>query len=440
MRSVPGAFHVPQEGRITGRVSRLFVKPPHFAARFFGAAVVVSLIGVVVIVLQVSPLRAAINSLTQEFFDIVSLIQNRSPADPEVYRKANKTLQQSKEEGDQFSSATALIQLHRSASHNADHLQGYEFAKQIAFLPLPILDAGFRAWAHTLEAESLFLLGEPLEGYNQAKQGTLHYEPSQQKRFIGSVGVDAKVVSLAYAALTQWLLGYPDQAVDAATEAIAWAQQINHPYSLAFALNIRAIIYQFRGDAKQSLSDADEAIHLSSNAFYRAMGTVLQGAALVEEEGAEKGITRILEGLRLRPPKGRIAQTYFQALLADAYGKAVTPEKGIAELQTAQENVEATEERFFEAEINRLHGELLRQARASDQEAEQYFLKALDIARTQGAKSLELRAATSLVHLWQRQGKQEEARELLVGIYGWFTEGFDTADLQEAKDLLAKLS
>jgi predicted ATPase len=158
----------------------------------------------------------------------------------------------------------------------------------------------------------------------------------------------------------------------------------------------------------------------------------------VEEEGAAtKGIERIQEGLRRRPPQGRIAQTYCQALLAEAYGKAGMPKAGIEELKTAQAAVEATEERFFEAELNRLQGELLRQAGVSDQEAEQYFLQALAIARTQSARSLELRATISLARLRQEQGKEEEGRVMLSKIYDGFSEGLETEDLRDARAFIA---
>lgn len=444
-------FQVPQKDRLTksdfstGSASyarRILVGCTYLAPRFSSIVTVVSLVVIVLLFpLLASPLRAGLDFLRQELFDLASLIGKKSPADPEVERKANAALQQSEKEGDEFTYGIASIQLHRNATFNANHRQGYEGSQQIMLLSPAVLEAGFRTWGHTFAAESLFLLGNPTSGYEQAKQAILHYNPSQQIGLVRVIGADAKTTSLGYAAFTQWVLGYPDQALRTGTEAVAWAQQINHPYSIAFARNMRACIYQLRGDSKRSLSDASEAIRFSSIdnqrfPFYLAMGTVVQGRAMVEDEGAAIGIRRIQEGLRLRPPKGLVAQTYFRAMLAEAYGKAGMLEQGITELKTAQENVEATQERFFEAEINRIHGELLRQANAPDREAERHFLKALAIARTQSAKSLELRAAVSLARLWQKQGKVEEARNVLAKIYDGFSEGLETKDLQEARAFL----
>ena len=142
-------------------------------------------------------------------------------------------------------------------------------------------------------------------------------------------------------------------------------------------------------------------------------------------------------------PRGqRSAWPYFLTLLAEAYGKAGQAEEGLTALAEALALVNKTGEHCYEAELYRLKGELLLAARRTGAcaEAETCFHQALDVARRQQAKSLELRAAMSLARLWQRQGKRDEAHQLLAEVYGWFTEGFDTADLQEAKALLAELT
>jgi len=130
---------------------------------------------------------------------------------------------------------------------------------------------------------------------------------------------------------------------------------------------------------------------------------------------------------------------YFLWLLADGYGKAGQPSKGLAMLDEAQEMVEENEERYWEAEIYRLRGELLLMAGVAAAEAEPCFLQAIEIARRQQAKSLELRGVMSLARLWRQRGKREEARQMLAKIYRWFTEGFDTPDLKDAKALLDEL-
>jgi predicted ATPase len=189
-------------------------------------------------------------------------------------------------------------------------------------------------------------------------------------------------------------------------------------------------------------------------------GVVLQGWARAEQGQIEEGITQIRQGLATRQAIGAgIFQSYHLALLAEAYGKAAQAEDGLAALAEALTVVDKSGERFYEAELYRLKGTLTLQklsgascqspvtntqyptpSTQAEAEAEACFLKAIEIAQRQQAKSLELRAVMSLSRLWQQQGKKEEARELLAEIYGWFTEGFDTKDLQEAKALLEELA
>jgi predicted ATPase len=168
----------------------------------------------------------------------------------------------------------------------------------------------------------------------------------------------------------------------------------------------------------------------------------LRGWALtVQGQGAE-GIAQVRQGLvAYRATGAELHRPHFLSLLAEAYGKVGQPEEGLTVLVEALDTVNKTEERNWEAELHRRKGELLlMQCGQKVGEAEECFRKGLDIARRQQAKSLELRAAMSLSRLWQQQGKHEEAYKLLAEIYGWFTEGFDTADLQEAKALLKELA
>ncbi|NNG06407.1 MAG: hypothetical protein HKM90_01630 [Desulfobacteraceae bacterium] len=173
-----------------------------------------------------------------------------------------------------------------------------------------------------------------------------------------------------------------------------------------------------------------------------AYGTLLRGWAIAAQgEGAE-GIAQVRQGVVAHQATGaELHVPYFLSLLAEAYGEVGQPEEGLTLLVEALDRVNKTEERNWEAELHRRKGELLLiQQGQKVREAEECFRKALDTARRQQAKSLELRAAMSLSRLWQQQGKQEEAHQLLAEIYGWFTEGFDTADLKEAKVLLEELA
>ena len=176
--------------------------------------------------------------------------------------------------------------------------------------------------------------------------------------------------------------------------------------------------------------------------MYLLWGTVLRGSVLTAQGAWAEGLAQMREGLAAWRTRGlRLFWFWFHALLAEACGRAGQVEEGLRVLEEALEALQTAEDRFYEAEVYRLKGALLL-ARSAEQhaEAETCLRQALDIARQQQAKSLELRAAMSLSRLWQQQGKRDEARELLAPVYGWFTEGFDTADLQEARTLLEELA
>jgi predicted ATPase len=205
------------------------------------------------------------------------------------------------------------------------------------------------------------------------------------------------------------------------------------------------MFHQFRRERHAAQERAEAAMVLCTEqgfAYYLAWATIIQGWTLAEQEQAEEGIARMHQGLTaLRVTGGMLRLPYYLALLAEVYGKAGQTEVGLALLREALAVVPATAEHWWEAELYRLQGELLLQAstRQTWPEAEENFHQALSVARHQQAKSLELRAAMSLGRLWQQQGKCDATRELLAPLYGWFSEGFETADLQEAKALLDAL-
>jgi predicted ATPase len=263
-------------------------------------------------------------------------------------------------------------------------------------------------------------------------------------------GIEPGVFGLSYAAFVLWHLGYPDQALQKSAAACTLAQELSYPFSLAAAQFFAAMLHQFRRESPLTHEWAEAAITLArAHGFptWLGQGMIQQGCALAEQGQVEEGMSQIRQGLATYQAVGaRIYQSYYLALLAEAYGKAGQVEEGLAALAEALTVVDKSGERFYEAELYRLKGELtLSQSSVPglessvQQEAEACFLKAIDIAQKQQAKSLELRAVTSLARLWQQQGKQREAHQMLAEIYGWFTEGFDTKDLQEAKALLDEL-
>jgi predicted ATPase len=256
--------------------------------------------------------------------------------------------------------------------------------------------------------------------------------------------------------VTLWWLGYPDQALQMSSEALTLAQEVAHPYSLGSALAFAAWLHHLRREGHLAQERAEAAIALGVEqrlAVIPMMGTIFRGWALVQRSAEpasrrgqrEEGIAQMRQGLTAwRATGAAVFQPYGLALLAEASAQVGQVEAGLTLLAEALALTNDKGERRWEAELYRLKGELLLQAECGVQNAvltaEACFQKALDMARQQQAKSWELRAAMSLSRLWQCQGKSEAARQLLAPIYSWFTEGFDTADLQEAKVLLEELS
>jgi len=209
-------------------------------------------------------------------------------------------------------------------------------------------------------------------------------------------------------------------------------------------LFLAAILHQFRREGRATQERAAAAISLATEQgfpHWRARGVLLRGWTLAHQEQAQEGIEQLTQGLRtLRAMGVAINQSYFLALLTEAHRTMGQPEAGLTALAEALTLVDSSGERFYEPELYRLKGQLLLQLSSDNStEAEACFHHAIAIARSQHAKSWELRTATSLARLWQQQGKRQEARDLLAPVYHWFTEGFDTLDLKDAKMLLDEL-
>jgi predicted ATPase len=257
--------------------------------------------------------------------------------------------------------------------------------------------------------------------------------------------VASGVRCLSYAALTLWCLGYPAQAVRRSQEACTLAQALAHPYSLAFAHFYAAFLQYLLRDAAAVQGQADALLTLATaQAFqlwvgyatcWRSWATAVHGQGAVALEAMDQGIATVLDtGMEL-------SRSFCLMLRAEVAGHAGQVEEGLRLLAEALSAFEVTARGDLLAEAYRLQGELLlRQAVPDGHQAESCFQQAHTVAYRQQAKSLELRAAMSLARLWQQQGRRAEAYELLASIYGWFTEGFDTTDLQEAQVLLEELA
>jgi TOMM system kinase/cyclase fusion protein len=319
-----------------------------------------------------------------------------------------------------------------------------EVGEQLLSLAQRAQDPILLQQAHNVLAGALIHLGEFSASQAHLQQGLALYDPTQHRALPLRLGIDLGVFFLAYMTRPLWLLGYPDQALQRSHEALTLAQELAHPFSLAYALVWAAWVHQFRREGQAAQARAEALCALAGEqgfAFFLACGTVLRGWALAEQGQSDAGMVQMREGMAACRTTGAEAdRAYFLALLAEAYGREGQYDEGLAMLEEALALTDQYEERYWEAEIHRLKGALLLARSAENQvEAEACFHAALAVARHQQAKSLELRAAMRLARLWQPQGKRDAARELLAPIYGWFTEGFDTADLQEAKVLLEEL-
>ena len=298
--------------------------------------------------------------------------------------------------------------------------------------------------AHFAVGATLFWLGEVIPAHAHLEQGMALYDPHQHHSHAFLYGQDPGVACLSLAALALWVLGYPDQALARIHEALTLAYERPHPFSLARALIYTGRLHQFRGEPHLTQARAEAAVTLSTEqglVYWCAEGTILRGWALAAQGQSVEGIAQMCQGLATHQATGaELVRPYLLPLLAETYAQGGRVDEGLRVLDQALVSVHTTGERWWEAELHRLKGELLLALSAEKYaEAETCFHQALDSARRQEAKALELRAAMSLAHLWQQQGRRAEAQALLAPIYGWFTEGFDTADLQEAKALLAEL-
>ncbi len=306
-------------------------------------------------------------------------------------------------------------------------------------------DPALRLQAHHAAWATLYRLAEFSACWQHVEQGIALYNFDKHRTHAYLYGGhDPGVCGYAHAAASQWALGYPDQALENTQEALTLGQQLLHPFSLTDAVWGGTRVHQFRRETYLVRERAVSMIALCTEHGFSqlgAWGTIIHGWALAAEGQAKEGIAEMRQGLAAMRATG--AQThvpYFIALLAEGYGQTGQADEGLNALAEALNLVEKTGERTWEVEIHRLKGELLLVRSANKQaEVEACFNQAIEIARKQSAKSLELRAATSLSRLWHDQGKRKEAHELLAPIYDWFTEGFDTGDLKEARALLDEL-
>ena len=250
-------------------------------------------------------------------------------------------------------------------------------------------------------------------------------------------------MSQAFLGLVLFCLGFPDQALARSNAAIAEARRLGHPPSLAVSLSLGARLLSLVGDNAVCGEWGDQLVAVTTEQgfpHWRSQGTIYRGWVKVKDGDVAEGISFLRSGsAAYRATGAEMWMPHYIALMAGAREVAGQAEEALALLDEALQIVERTGERWFAAELNRHKGQLLLR-QGNSKAAEKLYYKALSIAEEQGAKLWELRAAGSIARLWGEQGRRVEARDLLAPVYGWFNEGFDTADLKEAKALIDELA
>jgi predicted ATPase len=389
-----------------------------------------------------SPERAR-HELTLQLALGASVVATKGLGAPEghrVYTRAHALSQQVGDPGQRFQ---ALHGLYRYYGIQAELRTAAALAEQLLELAHRQPDATLCLVAEHALGTARFFLGEPVTAQPHLEQSLRLYRVAQHHPFAFLGGFDPGVIGGIIGALTLWSVGYADQAWQRMHAALALAHQVAHAPSLAHAESLAAILAQCCRDvpAVQGHADALQALGVEYGWAHRLeRARLLHGWVLAMQGEAARGVAQIRQGVAATQGGGlKLLHPYFLALLAEAYGQDLQPEAGLQVLAEAVTLMATTEERWWEAEVYRLQGELLRQLpRPEVCQAEACVRHALDVARGQQARSLELRAALSLGRLWQQQGKRKraEAHQLLAEIYGWFTEGFDTPDLRDARALL----
>ena len=295
-------------------------------------------------------------------------------------------------------------------------------------------------------ANALALTGDFVDGKEHYDRALAIYDPAEHGPLTTRSGRDVGVAVLSSRSSCVWQLGYPAAARDDGERAVKNAREIGHPTTLMFALNASVFYHICCRDYAAAIAQVDELIALADERgapYWKATGTELRGGLFVLTGKASDAVLAITSGMTsLRSTGTTLHEPWHLSNLAMAYAELGQLDDARRSIDDAIDKVERSKEKWCEAEVHRIAGEIVLKSPQAEAaaKAEAYFERALAVARRQQAKSWELRAAMSMARLWRDQGKRDEARDLLAPVYGWFTEGFDTLDLKEAKGLLDGLA
>ena len=319
---------------------------------------------------------------------------------------------------------------------------GVRLGAQCLGLAERIRDPSLLGYANWFMGNCLLWIGDLPKARSHLERGIAEYDPKRAQADAATYGFDPGVSCPSFLSRVLWHLGFPAQGLTCAEDAITAARAARQPFGITWALSWGAALYQLCGDAVRTEQVAKEDLDISTEQvlpFHGAHAMVLGGWAAVKRGQVETGLEQIRDGIdAYRATGGAIELSHWLGLLAEACCDTGRPEEGLRVVGEALQHVNETGVVYYQPELHRVEGELRLCCDARDATAaENSFWRAIEIARNQGAKSWELRAATSLARMWRDQGKVSEARELLAPVYGWFTEGFDTRDLKDAKSHLA---
>jgi class 3 adenylate cyclase/predicted ATPase len=392
----------------------------------------------------------------------VPLSAIRGMAAPEVGRAYARARELCLQVGDTPQLTSVLFGLWLFHEVRADLQAAHEVAEQLLDMAQRGADSADLMQAHRAMGHTLLWRGEFAPALVHFERATALYDSRRHRSLTLTYGHEPGVLSRGFAAHVLWYLGYPNRAQEAMSAALFQGRKVAHPFSLAFALDHAAWLHQYLRQPAKTQERAEEDMSFSGEQgfpFFLAQGTILRGWALAEKGQVGEGIAQICQGLAAHEATGALlSRPYWVSLLAQAYGRGRRAEDALRMLDEALAMTH--DQHVWKAELYRHRGEflLLRLGGGDNTDAapaaalgltevgrfvdqvESCFRHAIDIARGQQAKILELRAGTSLARLWRDQGKRDEARDLLGPIYNWFTEGFDAPDLKDAKALLDELA
>jgi predicted ATPase/DNA-binding winged helix-turn-helix (wHTH) protein len=363
-----------------------------------------------------------------------------APAVERAYARAWELCQQFED----LSQLLPVAGLCRYAVVKGEHRKGEELAQRMLRLAEGVGDRRLFMYAHGMLGYVLFWCGDFAQARMHLEQSRDLYD-FEQDRFLPFVyGDDSNVAALAFLAFIDWLEGHLDRSLEQSRQSIELARQLDHPSVLTLALMLAAELRRLRGEAADADALAAESLTLANEhglSLFAAVNGLLRGWARAEQGELADGIAALRRSLDAYHAIGADSGLpQYHAMLAEAHLRAGQTSDGLEVVRRALEIMDRTDERWWEADLHRLRGELMLAASETAADAESCFLRAIEIARDRRARSLELRATMSLARLWRDQGRAAEAEQILAAIHGGFTEGHDTRDLEEAAALLAELA